>query len=396
MLIYFHNITSEVPRINMLKKQPIKHLLFASVLKPVNDVRMWERMGRSALGTNLFDVSVIGSKSGKGSEKISDKIPVRQYPIFGGKRLGSWRLMVGFQYLKLIFEIKPDIQVISSPELIWSAITYRIWHHKSKLVYDVRENYLANILYTKSYLTLLKPILSLLIGLSEWLISKIADSIWVAEMCYIEERPLTFGKAHYLPNAYDINSGSRPMQPRRFGDQISFLISGTIGRHYGTLEAIRWVKSFRGFRNAQLIILGYCADENYRQLVLTEIDGQDWIQCHGLDQLINHSAIVEATCKADVLLLPYLPNQSTKNRIPTKLYEGLAWSVPMLIPENEIWESIIKEFNAGLVVDFNQQVTEVWVKDFYNRVFYELVHKSDLKIFWQDYEKHFLQQLAVL
>ena len=49
-----------------------------SILKPVNDTRMFEKFGLSLGQTNKYDVNIIGFKSKK-IKKIKD---VRFYPIF--------------------------------------------------------------------------------------------------------------------------------------------------------------------------------------------------------------------------------------------------------------------------------------------------------------------------
>jgi hypothetical protein len=84
--------------------------------------------------------------------------------------------------------------------------------------------------------------------------------------------------------------------------------------------------------------------------------------------------------------------------MPTKLYEGLAWSVPMLISQNKNWEKVIEVFDAGQSIDFTTSVTKNWVEEFCNSTFYQTRKQTDqdIKIYWQDYESEYLRQLAQL
>jgi hypothetical protein len=178
---------------------------------------------------------------------------------------------------------------------------------------------------------------------------------------------------------------------------LQLLISGTLGRHYGTLEAITWAKKLAELRAIKLTITGYAADLEYGKLVLEACQSIDWIMTEGITSMVPYSRIIELTKGTDFLLLPYLPNQSTQNRIPTKLYEGLAWSVPMLVSHNDVWATIIKNHDAGLMLDFTQTPTP----DLVNKLEADSFYRNELgknldPIFWQSIEPRFLASLDAL
>jgi hypothetical protein len=372
-----------------------KKIAFASVLKPVQDTRMWHKMGRSASSSAQYEVLVVGS----GSTPIEKANGVSFYPIFGGSRLGIWRYIVSLKYAQFLWSNRPKIQVVCSPELLLVAYIYRLFARSSRLVYDVRENYISNIWFTDSYIILIRPILAAYIMILERLATLVADQIWVAEACYQLERPSYFGKSILLPNLYDQRLGFRTVPPDNRGPDkpLQLLISGTLGRHYGTLEAITWAKKLAELRAIKLTITGYAADLEYGKLVLEACQSIDWIMTEGITSMVPYSRIIELTKGTDFLLLPYLPNQSTQNRIPTKLYEGLAWSVPMLVSHNDVWATIIKNHDAGLMLDFTQTPTP----DLVNKLEADSFYRNELgknldPIFWQSIEPRFLASLDAL
>ncbi len=372
-----------------------KKIAFASVLKPVQDTRMWQKMGRSALASGRYEVLVVGA----GAAPASGPKGASFYPIFGGSRLGIWRYFVSLKYAQFLWSHRPDIQVVCSPELLFVACLYRGLFRSSRLVYDVRENYIANIWFTDGYNVLIRPILAAYISVLERLATLVADQIWVAEACYQEERPSYFGKSILLPNLYDHGLGFRTEPPENQDPDkpLQLLISGTLGRHYGTLEAITWAKKLAAIRTIKLTISGYAADLEYSKLVMEACQGIDWIITEGITSMVPYSRIIELTKETDFLLLPYLPNRSTQNRIPTKLYEGLAWFVPMLVSYNGVWAALIKNHDAGLVLDFNQTPTPDLVNQLDTHPFYRRGLDINLDpIFWQSIEPKFLDSLDAL
>ena len=67
-----------------------------------------------------------------------------------------------------------------------------------------------------------------------------------------------------------------------------------------------------------------------------------------------HARIVAEIGRSHLGLLPYQPHPSTARCRPTKLFEYLAHGLPVLVPDNPLWTSIVQAHGAGLVVDFSE------------------------------------------
>src|SRR5258708_26381935 len=90
-----------------------RRILLASVLKPVDEPRMYERMGQS-LAVNGYEVFIAGfpalvTKPVNGIHFL----PHKKFNRFSVSRIKVW-----FELLKKVFSIKPDVFVIGTHELI--------------------------------------------------------------------------------------------------------------------------------------------------------------------------------------------------------------------------------------------------------------------------------------
>ena len=74
----------------------------------------------------------------------------------------------------------------------------------------------------------------------------------------------------------------------------------------------------------------------------------------GGQNAVPYMQIVNYTKKSDILLLPYLPNKSTQDCIPTKFYEAIALRKVMFIQKNKYWQELLKDYDVGVFIDFEQ------------------------------------------
>jgi hypothetical protein len=94
-------------------------ILIASTLKPVWDPRAYEKLGKSLASTSEYEVEIIGS----GQDAPEDK-KVKFHPIPFERRLFK-RLTNQIKILRIICTVRPDVLIISTHELIISAVLYR-------------------------------------------------------------------------------------------------------------------------------------------------------------------------------------------------------------------------------------------------------------------------------
>ncbi|MEQ9592877.1 MAG: glycosyltransferase, partial [Cyclobacteriaceae bacterium] len=120
-----------------------RRLVIASVLKPIDDTRMYEKMAVSLCTLEHWEVAVIG-------------YPSRHKPVQAGitflplqpfSRISFSRLAAPVRVFKLIIQLRPEVLIVNTYELLIVAIVNRILFG-TKIIYDIRENYFRNIAYT--------------------------------------------------------------------------------------------------------------------------------------------------------------------------------------------------------------------------------------------------------
>ena len=169
-----------------------KKVVLASVLKPINDTRMFEKMGQSLAATNKYDVNIIGFQANKTTSKSNIKF----HPVFAFHRLSINRFFAGNKFYYQLKKIKPDLIIINTHELLWPAILYRLLYG-SKVCYDVQENHFRNILFTDSFPLLVRPFLAAFVRTKEYLTYPFISHYFLAETYYSKE-------LHFIGNDFTI------------------------------------------------------------------------------------------------------------------------------------------------------------------------------------------------
>ena len=331
---------------------PDKVAVIASVLKPVDDTRMYEKLGRSIRETNKYQVNIIGFNTKK---PITDD-GITFHTLYRGGRTSVQRLFAGWNFFRLLIKLKPTLVITCTPELLVPASLYKMIYN-SKLWYDVQENYRRNIRYQAVYPALLKPLLSAAIGLIEYGTRPMVNHYLLAEKGYLKELSFVKNKHTVLENKY-VPPGEAPKRGHRFDSnqhktdspvikddndsnpgtkELLLIFTGTCSRENGILQAISLVTSLREHgKPIRLQIVGHVPDSEILALIQQEQAqrGSKWIQLIGNGELVPHQTILEYAAKADYGLVAHQPNPSNENCIPTKIYEYLGLRLPMILQEH--------------------------------------------------------------
>ncbi len=363
-----------------------------SVLKPTNDSRMYEKIGKSLSLLPNSEIHIAGFKSDQ-----MNTGNLLFYPIFSCSRLSFNRFIAPWKFLFLAVKVKPHTIICSTHELLLVTYLYKILFG-AKIIYDVQENYFYNILYTDVFPSFLKPILAYWVKLKETFCKKHIDGYLLAEKTYQQELN---GRVHepalVLENKYQGNCPNRlEIVKITEGNKIRLLYSGTIATSYGVFEAIDliirlYMLDFR----FELTIVGFAPDSRELTKVKNRIAPYPFIKLIGGDKPVPHTDILSAIETHHIGLLPYRFNESTTLRVPTKLFEYLLNHLPVISSHNKTWEEYIKKFNAGIIIPFSDLPKAAVIKDqILNTEFYtqgdpaELIWEESNLLNW--YSAHFL------
>ncbi len=320
-------------------------ILLASSLKPVKDVRAWDKLGHSLRETNTYSLNIIGF-SGKMLEQ-EDGVN-----FFSSKSSfhSNWQRAISqLRFIRLLIQIRPRVLICCTYEYLpVSALFKKLLNFK--LVYDVQENYVANLDLNPNLTAKAKERATRIIKNSESI--KGIDLYLFAEKCYADEMP---NKRPFLILENKYSGPIKSIKPIRFPLRkgYKFVITGTITPAFGILDAVLWFKSIlKEFPESRLNIIGH--------LTLLEFGNELSHACQVIPGIelslseipVPHEEIIQAMTRADFALLPYQNHPAIRDKMPTKLFEAAALGVPVLITPNQNWANFLKPFSGGFSIDF--------------------------------------------
>lgn len=305
---------------------------------------MSEKIGASLKETNLFDVTIIGYPSTSGT------LGIQAIPLPTFKRLSFKRLLVPWIIFRKINEVKPEIVIINTPELLFIAALQRIFFGR-KIVYDVLENYYRTVAFTTTYPPIIRQVLAMYVRLNEIIFKPFVSQFVFAEQGYTHE--ISFSKSpivvqNKLPKSIAIK------YRRKVEGNSNLIFTGTLAESTGVFEAIRLCKGLHEVDPSwRLTIIGYCSVQSTLAEIIREIEGTPFIKLIGGDKLVPHSKILEEISESDFGIIIYPKNPATASSIATKLYEYLALQLPIVIQHNEVSHKMVEDYGAGIVLESN-------------------------------------------
>jgi len=337
----------------------------ASTLKPVDDTRMFEKLGMSIAESPRYQVSILGFPV-----KRSIIHPAIQFfPLPSFRRLSIGRLFAPWKVFSMLKSIRPDVLIVSTHELLLPGILYKLFFRGS-VIYDIHENYFRNILFLPSFNFLLRPLLAVYVRSKEKLLAPFIDYFILAEKGYEQELGFPRKRKIILENKAQRPRSIEPKKSKSDG-QIHLVFTGTIADNTGVFAAITLArKLYHLDARIRLTIIGYCALPHVLATIKSDIQSCPFITLIGGDQLVPHGDIILAIQQADAGIIAYTPSAATHNSIPTKLFEYLGHHLPILLTNYDPWVRYCEPFNAAIPIDFSKIDEATILHELKNRSFY--------------------------
>jgi len=281
-----------------------KKVVFISLLKSISDPRIdkfFSTLSQSFVNCEFHIIATDDSTQSK-----YNALPLEP------KSNRSQKRKKALSYLK---GINPDIVIFNNIDLITSLLRIP----KTTLLYDIRENHIRNIYYQSNYPWYKKTILIPSILSLEFFSTFFIRHYFLAEQCYKKQLShISKRKTTILENkALDISYS--PTSTR-----LHFIISGSLSRNYGTIEAIKWFKEYQIIEPfATLIVIGKTYNISYHQEIQNECI-HPGIKINISNESIPYLTIKNEITQADIGIMSYQNNKSFKDKVPTKLYEYIS------------------------------------------------------------------------
>lgn len=324
-------------------------IIIASVLKPVDDTRMFEKIGQTLAELPDVEVHVFGYPT---RELPPSPVTLTLHPTTAFGRLSLARILQPFKFLRKAKSLTPDTVIICTHELLLFAFLLKLVRWRTTLIYDVQENYARNIMHTHAFPWIVRPIIASYVRLKEILLSPFIDHFLLAEKTYANELPFCKNKHTIIENKVK-KSGTPAIKKNRDDKSLHLLFTGTLAESTGILHAIAFSKALHALdTSVQLTIAGYCSTPSFLNVLKTEIKNHDFISLIGGDILVPHTTILTKIQQCDFGLVANLPDRATHYKIPTKLYEYLGYKLPIVLTEHAHWMAYCKPYNAAISADF--------------------------------------------
>ncbi|HEX5168549.1 MAG TPA: hypothetical protein VFW11_05205 [Cyclobacteriaceae bacterium] len=326
-----------------------RNIVIASVLKPVDDTRMFEKMAQSLVETGRYEIHILGYPC----RQIPNYPGVHFHPSMAFKRLSPYRLLIPFLSFVKAIQLEPSIVIITTHELLFFA-----WILKfvtgSKTVYDVRENYMRNILFLPTFSIFIRPLLAGYVRIKEVMNVPFISLFVLSDYGYKDEMIFMKKKSIVVENKVKKNSvRARRVNPT--GRDIKLLFSGTLAESTGVFTAIELARKLHAVdQSIVLEIIGYCSKREVLTRIRKVIGPLPFIRLTGGDQLVPHDHIMQAISRAHFGIISYPPNPSTRNTMPTKLFEYIGSFLPILLINHPYWVNQCRRYNAAIPFDANE------------------------------------------
>ena len=328
-----------------LQTMPKRRGIFlCSVLKPIDEPRMLERMALSIVKGTNEPIYLFGQKP---SADLPNSALLTYFPQDSFNRLSIKRLLIHLKIFIKLLKVKPKVIIPNTHEILLVIIVYKILFG-GKVIYDIQENYYKNIRYSEAFIKPLRLLIAEYVRIKEVTLAPLIDHFILAESCYAQE--LKFIKARFtiLENKYSSRVNTTI---KRNTTGLKFLFSGTLAQETGVFECIELITKLQQIKtDITLVIIGHTPKTAVLNRLQREFESKHFISLIGGSKPVSHSAIVEAILNANIGILAYEEREHTKNRIPTKLFEYQALGLPILSQANRTWnDELIK--NNSLITD---------------------------------------------
>jgi len=348
------------------------------VLKPVDETRMFEKLGRSLSETGTHEVHSIGFPSQTQSVTENGiKLHTNSTKPYG--RFSVHRLIAPWKVFRLTLALKPEFLIITTHELLLVAMLCKLLV-RCKLLYDVQENYFRNILYTPAFPALIRPFVAGWVRLKEILTSPFIHLFILAEKGYATE--LSFANPHIILQNKITRKIAEQHKKKAHRGYSKLLFTGTLAETTGLYHAIELARNLHHHdASITLTVIGACASAYDRTKLNRFAHEYPFIHVHAKPRPVPHKEILNEIRKADFGVVWYPQNPSTACSIPTKLFEYCGLNLPILIAHNQESNYLVTSKKTGLIlkqpIDYQQlilsmrdfklgenRVTDYWESDF--------------------------------
>ncbi|RZK46415.1 MAG: hypothetical protein EOO59_19320, partial [Hymenobacter sp.] len=185
-------------------------ILLASVLKPLDDTRMYGKFGRT-LAAGLPAPGRVWVAGRQAPLPANAPHNTQFTSLLHGSRLSLQRLWAQVRYWRLLRRAQPAVVLVHAPELLPLTLLWQQFGRGRQFIYDIRENYALNIRSQGVYPAFVRGRLASGLRWVEARAAQRATAVVLAEASYAAELPflarLPTSRVLLLENKYQPQAG---------------------------------------------------------------------------------------------------------------------------------------------------------------------------------------------
>lgn len=330
------------------------HICHLTVLNPSTHTRIFYKLALSQQKLG-YKVSVVGHDL---SPNPYENSSVQIIPFKPFHRLSFRRFFHSYRLWRICNKLQAQVYVIHSPELIPLAIWLKTTQ-KAQLIYDVHEDYAANIRQAVHYPTWLrKPLAKIIRSLEKWAVRHLAGVAY-AEGLYDNVLNASSNQKIVLRNTFsptsieDISNEGTPPQPY-------LLYTGTIAMEWGIFDGLELWKKIRSKHPISFVIAGSCHASQLIDEILSWVKANDMeadFKLIGGTNYVPYGQIVNLIQNCWALTALYHLTPNLQGKIPTKFYEAMAFDRPLIYTQDIHWDQMNEEVKLGFPYQDDQDIS---------------------------------------
>ncbi|MBU0713402.1 glycosyltransferase [bacterium] len=235
-----------------------------------------------------------------------------------------------------------DIFHFHDPELIWIGIKIKFFK-KKKVIYDVHENY-SETIKTKYWIPTSARYISFILYR---MIEVISEYIFDELILVIDDHQRYFRKEHFIIKNFPILMHNDKKEQKIY-DAIYL---GSVSKERGIFEIISAAQLLvQKNLNIKIAIIGPIDSEIHSDIVKNIRDKQIDNNVILYGEMEFRQAL-DYVNKSKIGLVTLLPHKNYLVSIATKMYEYMAFQIPIIASDFPSWRKIVSDTNCGICVN---------------------------------------------
>lgn len=310
-----------------------------TTVHPASDVRIFYKECVSAAKSGYDTYLIVRHEK----DETVDGVKILSLPMV--KARGFGRLINVWRAFRRAINLKAEIYQFHDPELLPVGVALKLLT-RGRVIYDVHEDIQKHALGKSWIAPVLRKILSTGLRSLERVSEYFFDLIIVAEDSYIQN----FRKRPVIIYNYPILKSYPSPKIKADGDTLIYV--GVIRKKRGVFEMIKSVELLVDqFPDIKLLLIGqffpaWLEDEARQKIKESGLENNIIITGR-----LNYENVFEYLQEADIGLALLYPDGNYVNSLPTKMFEYMMLSKPVVVSNFPLWDGIIREAQCGITVD---------------------------------------------